>query len=716
MVELTTSRAIAATRAQRERRWPPPVPRVPSAEHALKRHARTRGTLRYLAFHAIALLAVALIAIADSPVAAAAEAQRSALSLTGADGMEHAPALTLQTDVRMHISGVIARVDVVQHFLNSSTEWVDGVYVLPLPENATVDALRIDVAGRITRGEVRERQRAEQAYQQARESGKRATLVDQHRPNLFRARIANIGPGEHIEITVGYLQLVEQHAGEYRVRVPLAITPRYQSGREPLTVGATADQHIAPEDASVNPPFAPPDPSRHRVSVDVMLDAGVSVQDLRSHFHEIDTTDLGGRYQIRLTGNPSAPDRDFELSWRPVTGTSAEPAVFLEDAHGKTHALLVLMPPQSAVSWAAARELIFVIDTSGSMQGESIAQAKAALLHALATLDDDDAFNVVQFNSATESLHLASVPASARNKRAAAEYVMALRADGGTEMRPALEAAFKSRALAGLLRQIVFITDGAVGNERSLFETIEHEIGDARLFTIGIGSAPNGHFMRIAARAGRGTHTLIGSTDQVAERMAELIWKIEQPVVTDVEIVWPAGVTAEPAPAIAPDLYAGEPLVITARLTGTPQGVVTVTGRDGSGAWVRQIPLETHSGRHEGIAGAWARRRIDELLSLERARLSSQDLRASIVQLALDYQVTTPYTSLVAIAPEIARPGSASARAAHASSTLPQGMAQAMALNSLPNAGTHAPLHLTIGLIGLLLALMSGLAARRLGA
>ena len=237
------------------------------------------------------------------------------------------------------------------------------------------------------------------------------------------------------------------------------------------------------------------------------------------------------------------------------------------------------------------REVIFVIDTSGSMQGPSIVQARAALTMALDRLQATDRFNVVQFNSYTETLFPEPVAATTANLAAALDYVAALEADNGTEMVPALEAAFAMPASAAHLRQIVFITDGAVGNEEQLLTLISQRLDCARLFTVGIGAAPNGHFMRSAAGIGRGTFTFIGADRDVQERMGQLFEKIESPALTDVELRWPEGLSAELALSSVPDVYYGEPVILTARLVGPVKGLLSLTGRSDSGYWLRQVPL-----------------------------------------------------------------------------------------------------------------------------
>jgi Ca-activated chloride channel family protein len=279
--------------------------------------------------------------------------------------------------------------------------------------------------------------------------------------------------------------------------------------------------------------------------------------------------------------------------------------VFSEMRKGDPYVLLMLLPPNETVtdSVVMPRELIFVIDTSGSMHGTSIEQAKRALLLALDGLKPADRFNVIQFNSVTRSIFPHSVMADPGHIRTAKAYVRGLKADGGTNMRPALEEALRSAVSETHLRQIVFMTDGSVGNEQELYTLIERDLGQARLFTVGIGSAPNGWFMRKAAEAGRGTYSYISALHEIDEKMERLIRKLEKPQVTDIRIQWSDGLSPISYPEAVPDLYAGEPIVVKARLENQPRpgDLVKISGDSAAGTWGR--PESKHSWTTSGVAG-----------------------------------------------------------------------------------------------------------------
>ena len=628
----------------------------------------------------------------------------------------------MQTAVRMKVSGIVARVEVSQRFHNDSDAWVEGVYAFPLPEHSAVDSLRMKVGERIIVGEIREKEQAQRIFEQARQQGQRASVVHQQRPNLFRTAVANIGPGESIEVVIGYLQIVEQNAGRYSLRFPLTITPRYipgmvvdpetqltsETGTAAVTLAVPADDTSTLGD--LHPRLAYANPQRQSVSMEIDIDAGAPVEHVDSPYHPIlvDATERGA--QIQLRNQQSPPDRDFELSWVPVVKSEPAIALFREPTDQGEHVLLMFMPPQEPRPIDTPREVIFVIDTSGSMSGESITQARAALMNGLRTLQPADRFTVIQFNSVHEALFDEPVAASAENLSQAQRYVRNLRATGGTEMLPALLSALSMPESRKHLRQIIFITDAAVGNEDQLMLAIRQELGSARLFTVGIGSAPNGHFLRTAARMGRGTFTYIGSIEEVESKMTELLNELTHPVLTDIELSWPAGVVPEYAPASIGDLYAGEPIVVTARLQSSAKGMLSISGRTNS-TWTRQISLAGMQPR-TGVAALWARNRIGDLMDSRASGATEDSIRAGVLPLALQYQLVSNYTSLVAVDRTPARLDGEALHSRRIPNTKPNGLD--WPAEGVPSTATSAQLNFTIGALLLLVAFGWHLRAGRL--
>jgi Ca-activated chloride channel family protein len=655
-------------------------------------------------------LLILLVAVTSRPALAAPAGGRvteGTLLWRTAGQPTGAPAPLLKTEVEMRVTGIVVRATVRQEFTNPSTEWAEGVYVFPLPEDSAVDRLRMRVGERLIEGVIQEREAAKATYERARHEGRRASLVEQERPNIFTTSIANIPPGAAIAVEIEYQQAVRYDAGQFRLRFPMVVGPRFIPG-SPLPAdtgsGWAPDTNDVPDASRITPPVAhPADGPLNPVSLRIELDPGVPLITIASSFHGIHTRMLsGGRYEITLEDIEVPADRDFELVWQPALGAAPGAALFTEPRSDGIYALLMVMPPAPAAfeKLRTPREVIFVVDHSGSMAGASIQQAKAALTLALRRLRPTDTFNVVRFNHQTHSLFEVPHAASPANVQAAERYVSDLKADGGTVMLPALLRALDGQDRSGRLRQVIFLTDGAVGNEEQLFQAIAERLGDSRLFTIGIGSAPNSHFMRDAARLGRGTFTYIDSPTEVQDKMAALFRKLEAPALTDVRLEL-AGVEADVLPAPIPDLYLGEPVVVTLHAPGLPTHTM-LRGRLGPRPWELELGLQP-AVAGAGLAGQWARAKIDALLDQRRAGVPAEDVRAAVVALALTHHLVSPYTSLVAVDVTPVRPQDA-ALSSHALATnLPAGWDYHVVFG-LGQGATSGRLHLILGLAALLLS------------
>ncbi len=585
-----------------------------------------------------------------------ANAQTGNLLLRMQDG--YRVSTLLNTDVDMQINGLVARVSVRQEFRNDSSEWAEGVYVFPLPDKAAVDHMRLHIGDRFIEGEIREKEQAKKEYEQAKQEGKKASLVEQQRPNMFTTSVANIAPGELVVVEIEYLEDIRYDNGSFSVRFPLTITPRYIPGA--ALAGGLPDREgsgwspntTAVEDAAMITPPMISSSRAHRVSMDVSLNAGVPLEIIASRYHPVNVSEANGRYAVSLAGGTAPMDQDFELLWRPTPDTAPRAMAFTETIAGDPYYLLMVMPPsvESASASAIPREMIFIIDTSGSMHGVSIAQAKKALRRALQGLRPGDRFNVIAFSSNPNPLYPSAVVADARNLSMAENFVATLSANGGTEMRAALELALYQPPEESHLRQVIFITDGAVGNEDELFSLIERKLGHGRLFTVGIGSAPNSWFMRKSAEVGRGTFTTISALHEVGEKMDRLFEKIKQPQVTNITVDWPSGVIADNIPTVVPDLYLGEPVTVKAKITGVLRAddIVGISGDSIGGAWSQEISVMGDY-QSSGIGALWARARIAGLMDEQRRGASADDTRAAIIETALTHHLVSKHTSLVAV-------------------------------------------------------------------
>ena len=664
------------------------------------------------------LLTMASVAL-PAPASGPDQATSGAFFMRRAKGEPWTAAPVLSTEVRLHVAGVLARGTVVQRFRNASDGWVEGVYVFPLPEQAAVDHLAMKVGERTIEGQIREREQARAEYQQAAASGKKASLVEQERPNVFTTSVANLGPGEELVVEIELQETLSFDRGEVRLRFPLVVGPRYVPGSEQLPglsgTGWSADTNAVPDASRITPPVLPPgEPPRNPVKIEVELDAGFPVEKLVSRYHPVVAETRGeGRYRVRLRDEAVPADRDYELAWTPKPGTLPTSALFEEKRGDGTYALVTLFPPVGpAVERSRLpREVVFVVDTSGSMEGQSIQQARQALGLAIERLRAGDRFNVIQFNSTSEALFEAARPATPEAKAEARAWVGALRANGGTEMAGALEAALVGTDDPGLVRQVVFLTDGSVGNEDQLFGLIRQRLGDTRLFTVGIGSAPNGHFMAKAAEFGHGTFTYVSDLAEVEEKMGRLFTALESPVLTGVEVVWPLGAAVESWPQRIPDLYLGEPVVVAARLEG-PAGEVALVGRRGAETWRQTVSLA--AGRQaEGVAVLWAQRKVQALLDSLHDGADADEVRSGVVALGLEHHLVTKHTSLVAVDVTPARPDGAPLDSRSVPTNVPEGWSYGAVFGELPRTATPAPLHTLLTLVALVFAALLWLADRR---
>ncbi|MEJ0036492.1 MAG: marine proteobacterial sortase target protein [Gammaproteobacteria bacterium] len=638
----------------------------------------------------LAILAILLAGVVWPPVFGATGENARAGTLYLCSMPCGAPTEALRQTTRIHaqVTGNVARVQVTQKFENPSDDWVEGFYVFPLSAGAAVDELEMLVGERRIRGEIKRKEDARATYEKAKSEGRRASLVDQERPNMFTTSVANIAPHSSITVEIAYLDTIPFRDGRYSLNLPLSITPRY-------TPGSVRD------DGGVVGPSTPEsvDAAVQNAQIEIDLEPGFPLQQVNSMNHPVlmETTGLGRRINLR---SPTVPaDRDFEMVWTPSVAPDTYASAFAERVGSDTYVLVSLMPPRMAAERTYKREVVFIIDTSGSMSGSSIEQARAALRLGVSRLQPGDTFNIIRFSNDATSLFPTSQPAVGVNLQSAVAFIDRLIADGGTEMRSALELAFSMPPSMDALRQIVFVTDGSVSNEAELVRLIGTRIGAARLFTVGIGGAPNVYFMREAAAAGRGSFTFIPQIEQVNERMSDLFRKLENPALVDLRLYWPAGAVATLASGLPSDVYAGDPLTVVAKLSSLPQGVIALNGRSGGGAWTRQLPLRIVNDR-SGIAKLWARERIAELARQKNLGGDAAEAENQIVSLALEHHLVSDYTSLVAVDDTPVRPVGTDARPEQVSVSAPRGTPWANTTGFAKTA-TPAPLLLLIGLAAL---------------
>ncbi len=642
------------------------------------------------------------------PQAVSPEAlRRGGLLLKTGDGGTFARAPVQATDVEISIRGLLAETVVAQRFSNPTEQWLEGVYVFPLPAKAVVHSMRLVIGERIIEGRIEEREAAKKTYAAAKREGRKASLVEQERPNIFTTSVANIGPGETVEVRIEYQQTLVFDQGELELRFPMVVGPRFMPGSATETgsggTGWAFDTDQIPDASRISPPVAlEAESSLNPVTLAVTLEAGFPLARLVSPYHPVQISRPDDRRHVIVLDGSVPADRDFVLRWAPEAGRLPRAAVFTEEFDGEYFVLAMVVPPadEFAESVRLPRETIFVIDTSGSMGGASIVQARKALVFALEQLRPQDYFNIIEFDSNFSVLFPESRPAMPAAIEGAKGWVGRLKADGGTQMMGALLRALEDKQELTPLRQVIFITDGCVGNEEALFAAVERQLGRSRLFTIGIGSAPNGFFMERAAAFGRGTFTFIGAPSEVDSKMRDLFSKLENPVLANIELAWPDP-GAEVWPKRVPDLYAGEPVVVAARL-GTIAGDLRISGTKADAGWSSDISLEIGSER-AGVNRLWARRKIAALMDDKARGVPEAMIRDQVLEVALDHQLVSKYTSLVAVDVTPTRPDGEGLETAAVPTNLPAGWRREMVFGSMPVGGTAGRLHLLVALVLLML-------------
>ncbi|MFQ3251161.1 MAG: Ca-activated chloride channel family protein [Glaciecola sp.] len=661
---------------------------------------------------------------------------------------------TIETDVDISVTGMIARTSLVQTFTNNSNHWVDGLYVFPLPENAAVDHLLIEIDDRKIEGRIKEKLAAKKLFNKAKKAGKKASLVEQRRPNLFSNSIANIGPGETIKVTIEYQQVLRYTNGAYSLRFPLGVTPRYAPKNANDEQIETA--RLSTENSIMHQKFS------DNIDIRVSLNAGVQLHNIDSEHHPIEVSiEQNDRYIVSLQQQTIAM-QDYVLSWQPELGSSPSSAHFTQFVNGNEYGLIVLYPPLPNEQLVLDREVIFVLDTSGSMSGDAIVQAKQALAYAIDGLSTRDKFNIIEFNSNAEILWRKARFADTENKVEAFDFISGLTANGGTEMHQALSMALLSEANPELFKQILFITDGSVSNESELMSLITENLNQARLFTIGIGSAPNSYFMTEAAKSGKGSFTFIGNTANLTQKMDDLLDKISAPALTDIKLNL-KGIQRyqdfEMYPNVIGDLYQSEPLVISYKqslsnhdlskplsesaLTLNQKAEPILVGTYNHSPWQFAPNTELNSigtsidnaHKAKGINVLWAREKIAQLTRDKRSVVSdkpkqiseSQGLNSDspilpeseeqriirvITETALEHHIVSQYTSLIAVDVLPTKPASLLDDANTDKELMRERIAtgklkrQAQQGFTLPQTATSAQLNLILGFVFLMLSLL----------
>jgi len=550
------------------------------------------------------------------------------------------------TAVDVRIAGVIADVRVTQTYRNEGTRPIEASYVFPGSTRAAVNGLTVRIADRVIHAQIREKQKARQEFDTAKQEGKTAALLEQHRPNVFQMNVANILPGDEVQVELRYNELLVPQAGSYQFVFPTVVGPRYNS---PSSESAQAEWVAQPTlRAGVAPNTA--------FSMKLAIDTPLVIQEVRSSTHaiEVQRSDADRRAQVALTaGGQTANNRDFVLDYR-LAGEHIESGLMLYPGQGpdaENFFLAMVEPPRSvAAETVSPRDYIFVVDISGSMHGFPLDTAKVMMERLLGGLRPSDTFNVLLFAGSSKMLSPHSVPASRANVEQALEVIRAYAGGGSTELIPALHRVYQEPKPDKVSRSVVVVTDGYVTVEREAFELVRKNLSKANLFAFGIGSSVNRHLIEGLARAGMGEPFIITDPMQAPREAARFRRMIESPVLTQVRARFEGLEVYDVEPQALPDVLGERPVVVFGKWRGQPKGRLVLEGQSAEGPWRQQFAVDAKSMRADATAlrSLWARHRVAALQDQESLE-GAANLRDEITTLGLRYGLLTQYTSFIAV-------------------------------------------------------------------
>jgi Ca-activated chloride channel family protein len=583
------------------------------------------------------------------------------------------------TDVTADIAGFVAQVSVTQTFHNPSKEAIEAVYTFPLPDDAAVDAMDMRIGNRLVKGTIQRREDARRIYNAAKNAGQSAALLDQERPNIFTQAVANVMPGQDVTITIRYVNTLKYNDGYYEFAFPMVVGPRFvpaggytepgkrgEPSPSPAVDGDPGAASVVTDADKITPPITPEGTrAGHDIGVTVNLDAGFPIQQIASLSHDVDVTKTGlTRATVALHRGATIPNKDFILRYT-VGGQQMQTGVIAHaDAPGDGTFTLILQPPaappQSVIS---PKEMVFVLDQTGSQSGMPIAKAKETMAYAIEHMNPGDTFQLLGFTTDVNPCFPGPVAANAANVRKALDWIKPIEGNGGTDILKAADYVLKMPTDPKRLRIICFMTDGYVGNDMQIIDYVRKHRGDARMFPFGVGSSVNRFLVDGMAREGRGEAEFV-SLDEDGRTAAERFYRrIASPVLLDPQVDWGGLPVMDVFPTAIPDVFSHGPIILKGRYLRAAEGDITVRGILRGQPWEQRVHVAFPAVRHEGTAieTLWARARIDDLQHQDwlGAQTGNPDanIKEQIVQTALDYNLMSQYTSFVAVEQRVVNVG-----------------------------------------------------------
>ncbi len=574
------------------------------------------------------------------------------LVIAGKDGKPGIVCPLERTVVDANVAGFGARVTVTQTFANPSTTPIEAIYTFPLPADAAVDRMRIQIGTRVIEGTIKRREEARRIYEAAKNQGQTAALLDQERQNIFTQSVANITPGQKVKVEISYSQILPYEHGQFEFNFPMVVGPRY--------LGNAADP------GKIAPPITPKGTrTGSNIDLTVNLQAGAPIQSMEAPLHQTTIQKLSPSSEIiKLAKRDEIPNRDFILRYKVATDQVQSAFMTHTDPQKGGFFSLVLLPPQVPVArQIAPREVIFVMDQSGSQSGFPIEKSKELTLKLIHLLRPGDTFNVLAFSNDVRYLWKDARPNTEANVSEAEKFIRPMSANGGTELRKAVVAALDFPEDTSRLRLVVFNTDGFVGDEKQILDSVQKHRRNTRMFTFGIGNSVNHFLIDAMSYEGKGdseTVTLAENCDPAVQRFLD---RTQTPVLTNVEAKIDGVPVSEMSPTAMPDVFAGRPVVVYGRYAGSGPAHIVVTGKLGGKPWTQtmEVNFPAHA-EAPALMGLWARRKVDDLTRLNwTGLLDGGEARTTheseIVDTALEFGIMTEFTSFVAVEPRVVNIG-----------------------------------------------------------
>ena len=551
------------------------------------------------------------------------------------------------TNVTANISGVIADVTVTQVYENQGTTPIHAKYVFPGSTRAAVHGMRIRVGNKAVVAKIQERKKAAKEFEEAKAAGKTASLLEQQRPNVFSMAVANILPGDRVEVELTYSEMLIPDQGIYQFVYPTVVGPRYST--IPESAAAETDRFI--ESGYLHQ--GKPSPSTFSIRVNVST--GVPLADLHSSSHET-KIERESPSIAHVSLEDGAGNKDFILDYK-LSGKEIQSGLLVYEGAQENFFLLTVQPPDRvAQQQIPPREYIFVLDVSGSMHGFPLDTAKQVMKNLIVRLKPTDTFNVILFSGGSRVLSPASLAAAPQNISRAIALIDRLNAGGGTELEAALRKAIQLPRSNFESRSVIVVTDGYIAEERGVFTLINENLNNTNFFAFGIGSSVNRYLIEGIARAGQGEPFVVTDLTDADAAAARFRSYIESPVLTKVSVKYSGFDAYDVEPSVQPDVFAERPVVLFGKWHGEKQGQIEVTGQTATGTFSKVFDVQDSTTRpeHGALPQLWARSRI--------ARLSDYDAEGDesireVTTLGLTYSLLTKYTSFIAVLEEVRNPG-----------------------------------------------------------